>query len=150
MTSCDTNIMFAAVKTDDPHHAAAYAFLQAHHNDQRFVLCEQTLAELYCLVRNPTLAARPLDAAAATAIIQQFRASPVWRIVDVPGEARIMDGVWRTAATSGIAYRRIFDLRLAATLRHHGVTDFATRNTRDFSGLGFARVWDPLSGDARP
>jgi predicted nucleic acid-binding protein len=84
------------------------------------------------------------------AVIQRFRASPAWRIVDVPGEARIMDGVWRTAAMSGIAYRRIFDLRLAATLRHHGVTDFATRNIKDFAGLGFTKVWDPLAKAGEP
>lgn len=29
---------------------------------------------------------------------------------------------------------------------HHGVTEFATRNTADFGGFGFARVWDPLAG----
>ena len=52
--------------------------------------------------------------------------------------------IWREASQDGFAYRKIFDVRLAATLLHHGALDFATRNTKDFAGLGFARVWDPL------
>ncbi len=37
-----------------------------------------------------------------------------------------------------------FDIRLALTLHHHGVTEFATGNTGDFENLGFSRVWDPF------
>ena len=37
------------------------------------------------------------------------------------------------------------DSRLALTLRHHGVTDFATRNGAHFAGFGFARVRNPLA-----
>jgi predicted nucleic acid-binding protein len=36
------------------------------------------------------------------------------------------------------------DARLALTLRHHGVTEFATSNVKDFEGFGFNRVWNPL------
>lgn len=143
MTSCDTNVLFPALNADASGHTAATAFLEAHRTDQRFLLCEQVLAELYCLLRNPAVAARPLDAASAVAVIQRLRGNPAWRIVDVPGEARVMDAVWRAAGQSGLAFRRIFDLRMAATLRHHGVRFLATRNIRDFAGAGFARVWDP-------
>jgi len=55
-----------------------------------------------------------------------------------------MDGVWDQAGRSAFAFRRIIDIRLASTLMHHGVTEFATANTKDFSRLGFARVWNPL------
>ena len=47
-------------------------------------------------------------------------------------------------ATPRIPYRRIFDIRLALTLLHFGVTDFATTNLKDFEGLGFERIWNPL------
>jgi hypothetical protein len=33
---------------------------------------------------------------------------------------------------------------LAYSLRHHGVTEFATRNLDHFQDFGFSRVWDPL------
>lgn len=145
MTSCDTNVLFLALNADAVGHDAALSFLTRHQANQRFVLCEQVLAELYCLLRNPIVSARALDAAKAAGIIQQLRSNPAWRLVDVPGDARIMDAVWAAAAQPGMAFRRIFDLRLAATLRHHGVKEFATRNLRDFTVAGFTRVWDPTA-----
>ena len=145
MTSCDTNVLYLALNADAAGHDAAVSFLARHRANQRFVLCEQVLAELYCLLRNPATNRRPLDAVAAVGVVQQLRSNPAWRLVDVSGEARIMDAVWQAAARPGIAFRRIFDLRLAATLRHHGVREFATRNLRDFSDAGFDRVWDPTA-----
>ena len=38
----------------------------------------------------------------------------------------------------------VFDARLALTLRHHGVTAFATANEKDFQEFGFERLWNPL------
>ena len=55
-----------------------------------------------------------------------------------------MAEVWPETARPGFAFRRIIDLRLARTLRHHGVTEFATTNVKDFNGQGFERVWNPL------
>jgi len=55
-----------------------------------------------------------------------------------------MREVWRRAAAPGFARRRIHDLRLALTLRHWGVTDFYTRNTRDFSDVGFDVLTNPF------
>ncbi len=145
MTSCDTNILFPACDSESPLHDGAREFLAAHARDSRFCVCEQVLLELYCLLRNPAVSSPPLTAGAAAAIIQRFRQNPFWGIVDVVPGAGIMDRVWQRAAKADFAYRRVFDLRLAATLRHHGVTDFATRNGKDFRGCGFARVWDPLT-----
>jgi uncharacterized protein len=34
---------------------------------------------------------------------------------------------------------------IALTLRHHGVSEFATRNVKDFQSFGFAKVWDPIA-----
>jgi predicted nucleic acid-binding protein len=58
--------------------------------------------------------------------------------------ADVMKDVWPIAAKEGFARRRIIDVRLAKTLQAHGVKEFATANTRDFEGLGFQRVWNPL------
>lgn len=147
MTSCDTNVLYLALDAKASGHEAALAFVRKHQDDHRFVLCEQVLAELYGLLRNPAVSTRPLDAPAAVGVIQRLRDNSAWRVVDVPGEARIMDRVWRAAGQPGVAFRRIFDLRLAATLRHHGVKHFATRNLRDFADAGFVRVWDPTQVD---
>ena len=56
-----------------------------------------------------------------------------------------MKEVWAHAAIDSFAYRRVFDARLAETLRHHGVTEFATCNQKDFHSFGFTRIWNPLA-----
>ncbi|MBN1268440.1 MAG: PIN domain-containing protein [Kiritimatiellae bacterium] len=144
MISCDTNVLFAAMDSQSPAHAAARAFLDRHAHDEAFCLSEQVLMEIYVLLRNPAVATPPLSARDTVDIIRQLRGNPSWRIVDVPGERSLMDTLWDHAAKPDFARRRIFDARLALTLRHHGVTEFATRNTRDFDDFGFERVWDPL------
>jgi toxin-antitoxin system PIN domain toxin len=145
MISCDTNILFPACDATSVQHQAARAFLENYRNDDQFCLCEQVLMELYVLLRNPTVCRNPLSAPDATSVIQAFRSNPRWRIVDVVLDKSIPEMIWREAGQDGFAYRRIFDVRLAATLRHHGVTHFATRNGKDFAKLGFARVWDPFN-----
>ena len=144
MISCDTNILFHASDATSSHHASAREFLSRHKQDQQFLLCEQVLMELYCLLRNPTVCKNPLSAPDAVAVIQTFRRNPDWRIVDAVQDARMMEQVWGWAANPTFAYRKIFDLRLAATLRAHQVHEFATRNIKDFEDVGFARVWNPL------
>jgi uncharacterized protein len=58
--------------------------------------------------------------------------------------ATVMDEVWALAGGKNFARRRIFDTRLALTLRHGGVTHFATTNVKAFQGCGFEKVWNPL------
>jgi hypothetical protein len=42
------------------------------------------------------------------------------------------------------ARRRAYDWRAALSMLRQGVTEFATVNVKDFEGLGFSRVWNPL------
>ncbi len=144
MISCDTNILFHACDATSSAHAPAREFLSRHKQDQQFLLCEQVLMELYCLLRNPAVCKNPLSAAAAVAVIQKFRRNPAWRMVDAVQDGRMMEQVWKWAAAPTCAYRKIFDLRLAATLRAHRVREFATCNVKDFKDTGLVRVWNPL------
>lgn len=144
MTSCDTNVLFAATNPDDACHAAAYDFLARHAEDSDFVLAEQVLIELYGLLRNPAVLKRPLSAAEAVSVIRAYRGNPVWSVVDVPSDGRAMREVWQRAARPGFARRRIHDLRLAFTLKYSGVSEFYTRNVRDFVDVGFAKLENPL------
>jgi hypothetical protein len=59
-----------------------------------------------------------------------------------------MKEVLPIAEKEGFARRRIFDVRLTKTLQAHGVTEFATANTKNFEGLGFQRVWNPLVSES--
>ncbi|MDP6629380.1 MAG: PIN domain-containing protein [Kiritimatiellia bacterium] len=144
MTSCDTNILFPACDASSPQHASARAFLDGHRQSGDFCLCEQVLLELYCLLRNPTVCRNPLPGSDAVGIIQSFRSNPAWRVVDVVLAGEIMQKVWQHASADTFAYRRVLDARLAETLRHHGITEFATCNAKDFAGFGFDRIWNPL------
>ena len=42
------------------------------------------------------------------------------------------------------AFRRLYDARATLTMTAQGVTEFATVNVKDYEGLGFRRVWNPL------
>ena len=145
MTSCDTNILFVALESSRPGHEEARRFLDDRRNDSNFALCELVLLELYTLLRNPAVARKPLGSAAAASLIRSLRANPRWDILDYPGPAAgIMELLWDLSATDPFGRRRVYDARLALTLRHHGVSEFATANERDFQDFGFERVWNPL------
>ena len=142
MLSIDTNILLYAQNADCSEYARASGFLTEWTGRSDVVLCELVLVELYILLRNPAVVARPLGAKAAAVVCQAYRKHPRWRLVE---NAPVMAQVWKLAAGESFARRRIIDVRLARTLQHHGVTTLATVNARDFAGLGFARVWNPLA-----
>jgi len=139
MIAFDTNILFPSLEPSHPSHERARDFLLQL---KEAGLCELVLMETYVLVRNSSVCTRPLDGPGAVALVRRLRANPQWRLLDYPGG--LMDDVWQAAGQPDFARRRIFDARLAITLRSHGVTDFATANVKDFAGLGFANVWNPL------
>lgn len=145
MISCDTNVLFAALEATRPGHQKARAFLESHRDDREFAMCELVLVELYLLVRNPVICRKALGAREAVAVIRQLTANPAWSLVDYPApEHALPRRLWQLAESADFPRRRIIDARLALALRHHGVTEFATSNVRDFQGFGFRRVWDPL------
>ena len=144
MTSCDTNVLFAATVPGDVHHAVAVKFVEAHAEDEDFVLAQQTLVELYGLLRNPILHEHPLSAAEAVRAVDAYRRNPAWKIVDVPENPTVMTAVWFRASRRDFARRRIHDVRLAETLKYHGVRTFYTRNLKDFRDCGFTKLLNPF------
>lgn len=145
MLSIDTNVLLYAQNQDCPEHDAATAFLVACADRSDVAICELVLVELYQLLRNPAVLPQPLDGPVAAEICQTFRRNRRWALIE---NAPVMNEVWALAATPGLARRRLFDARLALTLRHYGVDEFATRNLDDFTDFGFARVWDPIAADS--
>jgi len=137
----DTNILLYAQNADCPEQTAAYGFLADGAERDDVVICELVLVELYILLRNPAVVSSPLTAADAVSVCLSYRRHPRWRLVE---NAPVMDDVWQHAGEVSFARRRIVDARLALTLRHHGVTEFATANVKDFTDFGFDRVWNPL------
>jgi toxin-antitoxin system PIN domain toxin len=140
--SIDTNVLLYAQNQDCPEHDAAAAFLAGCADRTDVAVCELVLMELYQLLRNPAVITRPLEGPEAAEVCQVFRRNRRWALIE---NAPVMDDVWGLAATPEAARRWLFDARLALTLRHHGVDEFATRNINDFNGFGFSRVWDPIT-----
>jgi uncharacterized protein len=144
MLSFDTNILLYSLNPASIFHSQAIEFLEQRLGDpkQRVAICDYVLVELYVHLRNPIVMATPLKAIAARDLVTSY-----WNIPNVMRveNANVMDEVWDLVAAASMARRRIFDLRLGLTLRHAGVTDFATANTKDFQGIGFTKVWNPLT-----
>lgn len=142
MIGVDTNLLLAWLNTSHASHSAARQWFASQESSDELVLCELVLTELYGLLRNPKLWHQPLNGPQAVALIQKLREHPHWELIDYPGG--LMADIWREAAAPDFAYRRIYDARLALTLRHYGVTQLATANVKDFAGFGFESVWNPL------
>ncbi len=145
MISIDTNILFPAVDEDQPFHARAAAFLESLQARADVAISEFILLELYGLLRNPAVLAKPLSATAAVDVCEAFRQHPRWQILGFPPDSRhFHDTLWPRLKEKTFARRRAYDWRAALTLTQQGVTEFATVNEKDFQGFGFTRVWNPL------
>lgn len=142
MLSFDTNIAVYAANSASPLHQSARDFLQSLATRRDVAVCELVLVELYLKLRNEKIFTRPLTASQAAAVCQAYRKNQAWTLIDC---APVMELVWEQATVDNFAFRRIIDVRLAQTLRNHGVTEFATSNEKDFADQGFLRVWNPLS-----
>jgi uncharacterized protein len=144
-TSADTNLFVYAADPDSPMHSKARSFFKANQGDSadsEFVICELVLIELFMQLRNPAVFKKPYLPSEAASYCQALKKNPKWRCVDYdPG---VSTTLWRWASDSTTGFRHIIDARLGFTLRHHGVTDFATANVKDFEQFGFTHVWNPI------
>jgi predicted nucleic acid-binding protein len=145
MLSLDTNILLPAVDKESSQHHAAAMFVMSLHERENVAISEFILLELYGLLRNPSVVRKPLSAPKAADVCEAFRVHPRWQIIGFPPDSRALhDQLWTGLRERGIGRRRAYDLRTALALLRSGVTEFATVNTKDFAGVGFARVWNPF------
>lgn len=145
MISLDTNILLPAVETTNPDHPRAAAFLGSLRSESDVAVSELVLIELYGLLRNPVVLLEPVSAREAAAVCESFRLHPRWQLLGLPPDGRAFhDALWSNLRDPRTPRRRIYDLRLGMSLVAQGITDFATVNVKDFQGIGFKRVWNPL------
>ena len=146
MLSIDTNILLHGFNEDSPRNEAAKAWLESIARDEDVAISEFILAEFYGLLRNPSVLKHPLPADEAVEVIQTYRRHPRWRLIGFPAESRALhDALWQKARAPSFAFRKLYDTRSALTMTAQGVTEFATVNVKDFEGLGFRKVWNPLT-----
>ena len=143
MLSADTNLFIYAADPDSPYQEEALRFFEASSGSgKEFVICELVMVEIYMQLRNPATLQKPYSPQEASAYCGRLRKETGWRHIDY--ECAVSAKLWKWAATTKSGIREIIDARLALTLRHHGVTRFATANTKHFQNFGFTEVWNPL------
>ncbi len=144
MLSIDTNLLLPAIESANPEHEPAAAFLNSLESREDVAISEFVLLELYNLLRNSAVLARPLGTAAAVDVCEAFRHHPRWQLIGFPPDSRAFhDAFWPRLREKDFA-RRSYDWRMGLCLLRQGVTEFATVNIKDFRGVGFTRVWNPL------
>jgi predicted nucleic acid-binding protein len=141
MKSFDTNVVVHSANSDSPLYGPARSFLEAIAQERDVVISELMLVEVFLKLCNSRIFRHPMTPAQAGKYCQALRANQNWMLVE---EATVMEDVWRWTQRRGFGFRRIIHVRLGLTLHHHGVTEFATTNIKDFQGMGFSKVWNPL------
>lgn len=142
--SADTNLFLYAANPGSPRHEISRQFFEEEITGKRFLLCGLVLMEIYMQLRNPAVFKNPKTAREAAAFCDALRSNPSWEFGDY--EPEVGKHLWKWAAKTTTGFRQIIDARLAFTLRHHGVTHFATANRKHFEDFGFDRVWNPVGG----
>lgn len=142
MHSIDTNILLYATNRDCPEHVSARALVdRALAEPHQWIIADQVYFELYRLLRSRTVLSRPLSPGDATRVIEYYREHSGWGRCawDIELFERI-----RMHLAQDTGGRIVFDVVLAATLHDAGVQRLYTRNTKDFEGLGWFGVENPI------
>ena len=145
----DANLLLYCYSEASPFHQRARDFLERLARRADVAVSEFVLVEFYTLLRNPAVLANPLKPAEAVEVVEIYRRHPHWMLLGFdPDSVGLHNELWPLAAQDAFARRRIYDARLALSLRRQGVTEFATANVKDFESFGFARVWNPLEPES--
>ena len=142
ISSVDSNLLVYAHNTNAPEHEVCSAFIKRLlESGEQVLILHQTLFELFSILTNPIIVSKP-NPAQAWKICRYYSShgalqtasyeAPVFLIIQELLDENMQHG------------RRFFDLVLAATLKHHGVQRFYTRNERHFRQYSFLEVINPL------
>lgn len=149
MTSLDANLLLYCYSQASPFHQRAREFLEGLALRDDVAISEFVLVEFYTLLRNPAVLVNPLDPAEAVKVVEAYRRHPHWMLLGFdPDSVGLHNELWSIAGEQGFRRRRIYDARIALSLRRQGVSEFATANVKDFERFGFVRVWNPLEGES--
>jgi uncharacterized protein len=143
VNSLDTNILVYAANEDCPEHARALAVVNAMlAKPGEWILADQVLWEYYKAQRNPKIFTKPRSASQASRQLEFLRET--CGMAHCAYETTLFRKILRQLERPAFPYQRTHDAVLGATLVHHGVSVFYTRNTKDFADCGFARVVNPI------
>jgi len=143
MNSLDTNILVYAANEDCAEHAKAIRLVNdALSTPREWIIAEQVLFEYYKALRHPQILSKPLSAPAAAEQIRFLREKSGFMVCcyELALWGRMLDQLSRR----DFPYLRTHDEILAQTLLHNGVKTFYTRNDKDFEGVGFEQLLNPI------
>ncbi|PKL09534.1 MAG: VapC toxin family PIN domain ribonuclease [Spirochaetae bacterium HGW-Spirochaetae-7] len=143
LQSLDTNILLYAINADCPEHRICAGLVnRALQQGDEWIIADQVWVELYRLLRNPAVLSKPLSAGEAADTIAWYRNATGWQ--HCAWESGMMPKLASRWSLDSFPVQRSFDLILAITLKEHGVEVLHTCNAKDFEGLGFFMVVNPL------
>src|SRR5262249_18263347 len=127
----DTNVLLRHVQRSDPQHQVirvALRTLRQHGEQLRFT--PQNLVEFWCVCTRPTTA----NGFGLTVAETDRRARVIERLLTLLPDSPARHAQWRRLvvahAVSGV---QVYDARLVAAIRVHGVTNILTLNVDDFT-----------------
>jgi uncharacterized protein len=142
LRSCDTNIFLYYLDQTCPEHPAALDYVLEIVEDKDFIISEMVLTELFVLLQNPKIFKSPFTHAQSAKTCLELRSNPHWQVLEyVDGT---MEEAWKRIKKGEVEKWQIYDLRLGLTLKRSGVTEFATRNVKDFKSVGFQKIVNPI------
>lgn len=148
MKSLDTNILVYALNEEAEEFPVASNFVEeALSQADQWIIADQTYFELYAVLRNSRIWAKPMSGVEALKRIEFFRnVSGFLRCAYQPDQWGL---IAKPLRGKNVPARRIFDIVLANTLVANGVTHFYTRNVKDFESLGLKQVINPIDTDQK-
>ncbi|MDF1741586.1 MAG: PIN domain-containing protein [Verrucomicrobiales bacterium] len=143
--SIDTNLFIYAADPDSPYHSEARQFFSSIKSMPAgdVYVCGLVLTEIYMQLRNPAIFKKPYSNTQSVDFCRKLKSNPAWAYIDYSDVIfeKLMDFEHRKSR----GFRRVIDARIALTLRHHGVTYFATANVKNFKGFDFEAVINPIT-----
>ena len=127
----DTNVLLRLLQRSDPHHQAIRAALRTlRQRGEQLCFTPQNLVEFWCVCTRPTT----VNGFGLTVAETDRRARVIERLLTLLPDSPAMHAEWRRLvvahAVSGV---QVYDARLGAAMRVHGVTNLLTLNIDDFT-----------------
>ncbi len=143
LCSLDTNVLVYAANEDAAEHQPARELIAgALQEPSKWMLADQVLFELYQALRNPKILQNPLSAeASAEQLDFLHKQSGFLRCCY---DVRCWNSIYEILSRPETPRQRTFDVVLGVTLARNGVTHFYTRNPKDFAGIEFKEVINPI------
>ena len=135
-------LIYAANESCEEHAVARELAESLLAEPQNWMLSDQVLFEYYRALRNPVILERPLSARQAANQVRFLREEA--GCLHCAYSLNLWDSVSPYLSKESLRGIGAFDAILAVTLKANGITQFYTRNVREFKRFGLFEVINPF------